>query len=99
MRTSDSELVAPIKEVSVGEASTTTMHFLESHRRPLDVPDSNKLLLFGLRMNAELHNLDCLQSVPGQSTTYKAVDHGSQSQLRHVIAPKVCDGYFVLFFS
>ena len=89
MRTSDNELVAAIKDISIGEASASTMRFLELHRRPLNVPDSRKLVLFGLRINAELHNLDCLQNQVGELTTYKAEDHGNQQQLRHLIVPKV----------
>ena len=89
MRTSNVELVTAVKEISQGEASVNTLQFLESCRKPLTVDDRSKLVLFGLRINAQMHNLDCVMKHPGNFQTYRAVDDGSQKRLSQLIAPKV----------
>lgn len=49
-----------------------------------------KLVLYGQRINAELHNAECLSDHPGEMYTYDAVDSQLKSrEFDNFIAAKV----------
>ena len=85
-RQHDADFVLAIREAAMGCLSDTSKTLLQKLNRPVT---GNKLKLFATNYEAEVHNAEKLQALPGEHSSFTSVDTGKHKHLKRMTAPHV----------
>jgi len=83
-------LITAVNELAWGRASTATIAFLRSLQGSLDVPATEKRVLFALNVYISIYNKQQLALIPGTSVKFTSTDKGPKEELDRMIVERVC---------
>ena len=89
-------LITAINELARGKVSIDSIAFLKSLEGTLQIPSTEKRVLFALNAYVAIYNKQQLALMPGASTKYMSIDNGAKVDLDMIIVEKVFHFYCLI---
>ena len=89
VRQEEKLLITAVNELAYGKPSAEIIAFINSLSGNLDIPPTDKRVLYSRNDYVTIHNKQELQRLPGESVTFNSDDTGPASQLAKMIVEKV----------